>query len=296
MDQKEYVGTCYIGVVGPSTEIGICRDSIEAIARRPGDTGPHAIRATKGYDARDGHLNNFYYRTKHDFCLMLDHDMTYQRNTLERLRQYKRPYMTGLYMRRTYAPVYSVWYQPGDEWPLQPFVEVPDQTKLYELGASGWGCILVHRDVLTAMLPILKGEPWIIEDDMDVWPYDLPGVMGTLAGLRELVDTKAKVPVLRPALSRITETLEAEIRPLRGSKSPVGSDLRFPWYARAAGFPLMGDPGVRCGHVTEYPVSPDDFDNTPAEKITEIQAKIMESLARERQAIADGLAKLGEVE
>ena len=293
--KKEYTGTAYLGVVGPSSDIGICRDSISAIARRPGDTGPFPIRATKGYDARQAHLNTFYYETKHDFCLMLDHDMTYQRNTLERLRSHKRPYVTGRYMRRTFTPVHSVWYYYEENvWPQAPFLETPEEDKLYGLGASGWGCILVHRDVLTAMLPILKGEDWVLEDDMDIWPYNLSGVMGAIAGLRELVDTRAKVAVLRPALSRITETLEAEIRPLRGRKNPVGSDLRFPFYARAAGFLLVGDPTVKCGHVVNYPIKPSDYDLLPEERKEEMREDLRKRLEVERKGIVDGLASLGD--
>ena len=295
MSRKEYTGTCYIAVVGPETDIGVCRDSINAIHRRPGDVGVAAIRATKGYDARQAHLHTFYYETKHDFIFLADHDMTYAPDALERLRRHKLPYVTGLYMRRTFAPVYPVWYHAGAAWPLAPFLDIPEQGKLYDLGGSGWGCILLHRDVLTAMLPLLKGEDWVIEDDMDVWPYDLGVIMGALAGLRELVDTNARMPILRPALAQLTETLTAEIRSLRGSKSPVGSDLRFPWYARASGFPLIGDPAVRCGHVIQYPVSADDFEATSEDKAAELKEKMHESLAEQRKNIKDGLDKLGEV-
>ena len=77
MKQREYTGTVYVGVVGGDTESGECRDSIEKIYLRPGDEGPIFYRATKGYEARQLHLNNWIEKTVHPFMLLLDHDMVF---------------------------------------------------------------------------------------------------------------------------------------------------------------------------------------------------------------------------
>jgi hypothetical protein len=257
---KRYVGSTYIGVVGGDLEYGVCRDSITKMLRNPDDAAPRYVRATKGYEARQMHLNSFI-ESKHDYLLMLDHDMIYAPETLERLRGHGLPYVTGAYMRRQFEPVMApVWfdYNPRGLWPHQPATTVPD--KLTKVGASGWGCILVHREVILAVRDILKGEAEVIEDDMDIWPYDLERLMRLKKMVREAVEADERAVELRLwALNEVDEVLAEEIRPLRGTNDPVGSDIRFPFFARAAGFPLWLDPEVTPGHVLHYPLRPDDF-------------------------------------
>ncbi len=257
MATKKYKGSCYIGVVGSETENGQCRDSIEAITKRDGDIGPVFIRATKGYEARQTHLNNWYYRSKKPFILFLDHDMIFPNDTLERMRGHGLPYVSGWYPRRM-IPTLPIWFdnnEPGT-MPMRPMTAIPQDKALYQIGASGWGCILMHRDVVTAVKKVLKGEPEIIEDDMDIYPYDLNKTSGAIKGLREEYNRKA--PITSNVLAHI-ETLEREIIPLRGVKDTVGSDIRFPFYAKLAGFQLWGDSGVKCSHVANYPIRFDDY-------------------------------------
>jgi hypothetical protein len=254
MPAKKYKGSCYIGVVGSEMENGQCRDSIEAIQKRDGDAGPYFIRATKGYEARQMHLNKWYDGTKHAFMLLLDHDMIFPRDTLEHLRKHGLPYVSGYYMRRT-IPTAPIWFDNNDtgRMPMRPMTAIPADNMLYPIGASGWGCILMHRDVVTATRKILKGEPEIIEDDMDVWPYDLPSVLnGTEA-----------------------------IKPLRGVKDIVGSDIRFPFYAKQAGFQLWGDSGVRCMHMAQYPIKFEDYAMQNGLAIRDLSIKIQDMNAKE---------------
>ena len=235
----DYEGSVYIAVAENFMEYGACRDSIEKIVRREGDTAPQYKRHTKGYESRQEHLNNWYHTTQHPFILFLDGDMIFEPDTLERLRAHKKPYVSGFYMRRQVRPALPVWYEqhaPG-VFPLRPLTWLLEENKTKQRSASGWGCILIHRDVVTATRKILKGEPEIIEDDMDVYPYDLDAV---LAG-------------------------KEQIRPLRKIKHDiVGSDIRFPFYARLAGFDLIGDTGVKPKHMTTYGVGLDDWMNQPA--------------------------------
>lgn len=263
MTDKQYTGSVYIAVVGSENEPGICRDSIENIARRAKDTRPQFIRATKGYEARQMHLNKWYNETKHPFIFFLDHDMLFPPFALERLRAHKKPYVSGFYMRRTIRPVYPVWFEQGQPgvMPMRPLTAVLERDKTYPIGASGWGCMLIHRDVIAAMKPILKGEPEIIEDDMDVYPYDM----------KEVIAGREK------------------IQPLRGVKDTVGSDIRFPFYARLAGFDLMGDTGVCCEHVTNYPISIDDWLNMPAYGMRDISLAVNEEDRRERERLGKAI-------
>lgn len=257
--------TVYTGVVGPSMDYSQGWQSIVNMRRRPGDAMPRFINATKGYEARQLHINSFMEST-HEWLLMLDHDMIFAPDTLERLLAHGVPFVSGLYMRRAWAPMAPVWFLPGDEWPMMPWVDNPERGRLHELGGSGWGCILLHREVITNTRPLLKGEPEVIEDDMDIWPYDLDRVMAALA----VGDIDA---------------LRDEIRPLRGDKSGVvGSDIRFPFFARQAGYTLWGDPDVRPKHIVHYPLSPDDYNGVKPADLVQRKIDVETEIGLRREA------------
>jgi hypothetical protein len=262
----KYEGTVYLGAVGSEIENGECRDSVDAITMRAGDEFHGVIRATKGYEARQTHLNRFM-AGKCDFILLLDSDMIFPNDTLEKLRSHGLPFVSGLYLRRRFDPLCPVWFEQGasGEMPMRIFTRIPEPNTLYKLGASGWGCILIHRDVITATREILKGEPEIIEDSMEVYPYDL-------------------AKVLRG---------EEKIKPLRGKKDTVGSDIRFPFFARLAGFELYGDSGVRCQHMLNYPLDVRDYEiGMTTEHLAALNKNIDAEFEEERADIARRLAEL----
>jgi hypothetical protein len=187
------------------------------------------------------------------------------------------------------APVWFDYGQAG-VMPMAPYTGVPMPNTLYKIGASGWGCILVHRDVITAMKPILKGEDEIIEDDMDVFPYDLGRVMKAIKNL----EYAANNPVIPNDLDVREQIaiLKQEIRPLRALKDPVGSDIRFPFYARLAGFDLYGDSGVMCEHVLNYPLSPADYINQSAANVRDVTMAIRLQVQGEVERIQKATAEL----
>ena len=277
-------------MVGAENENDECRDTIDHMHRNAGDSMPQYIRATKGYEARQTHLNNWYEANEHPFILLLDRDMAFSEDTLTRLRSHKLPYISGLYMRRRYAPLAPVWFNYNHklEMPMIPFTDVPSPNTLYKLGASGWGCILLHRDVITAVRPILKGEPEIIEDDMDVYPYDLKRVMDAIHAL----DRGITEGMTRGEAQRNIAVLKEEIRPLRGLKDSVGSDIRFPFYARMAGFDLYGDSGVMCKHMLNYPLSPEDYLGQSAAAVRDVALAIRNDVTREYERVQKATAEL----
>lgn len=289
MTAKKYTGSCYIGVVVSETEYGPARDSIDALIRRKKDEGPYFNRGTKGYESRQTHLNNWYDGTKHPFLLLLDHDMIFPANTLERLRAHKQPFVSGFYMRRTVNPVLPVWYEQGEPgvMPLKPMTAALEKDKTYPLGASGWGCMLIHRDVIAATRKLLKGEPEIIEDDMDIFPYDLKKL---LRARQYVVDASKGKAMDEKQVQFVLETFVNEIRPLRGVKDVVGSDLRFPFFAQLAGFPLMGDTGVMCHHVANYPVGIDDWLNQPLWNMRDLSLYINEENRNEQERLRKATA------
>ena len=269
---KEYTGSCYIGWVGPEGENGECRDSIEHLILDRGDSFPVPVRATKGYEARNIHFERWLTKTEHPFMLLLDHDHVFPPDTLRRLRSHKLPYVSGHYLRRRYEPIAPVWFEPfSGSWPFKPFMKDPERGKLHELGASGWGCILIHRDVALAVQALLHHEPLVLEDDMDIWAYDLDKLIAALRILNGLQNGEIKEDGAR-AFRVAVKTLNENIRPLRGVKDPAGSDIRFPFYAKQAGYTLWGDPDVRVPHMLNYPLSPDDYSGqTEESKLTEAE-------------------------
>lgn len=287
----------YIAVVGPEIEYGVCRDSLNNIARRPGDSYPKFVRATKGYEARNQHMVDWLNKTNLDWALFLDHDMVYPPDTLERLRNHNVPFVSGYYMRRRYDPIAPVWFKPPPKhvWPMEPWMEDPELGKLHKLGGSGWGCVLLHRKVALAVQEILKGEYLVAEDHMAIWPYDLPRVMSAIHGLEDLVNGGTDIPArtLRSALKEYQQALTEEIKPLRGKKdSYIGSDLRFPFFAKEAGYQLMGDPDVRIGHLIYYPVHPNDFSGMAEGMRAEMKKRTRKTVVRHRRSIKSYLNNL----
>jgi hypothetical protein len=214
--------------------------------------------------------------------LLLDGDEIYRPDVLEKLRAHKLSYVCAYTLRRRWAPLVPLWFKPAGRhaWPREPWTGVPESGKLHELGGSGWGGVLIHRDVAEAVRPLLKGEPFVIEDDMDVWPYDLARVMAAIRGLRTLTTETISLTqeTLRRSMEEYTQVLEEEIRPLRILKDHVGSDVRFPFFAREAGYVLMGDPDTRAEHIINYPLNPDDYDGQPPEKMQEMVDEMSKKL------------------
>lgn len=253
----------YIGVTGGDVIPVSAALSIFAITRQPGDSIPQFGIGTKGYTTRQIHFNLFM-ESQHDAMLLLDHDMIFAPDTLERLRGHGRPFVSGYYLRRNHNPIAPVWNEPfSGQWPLVPWLTDPERGVLHRVGSSGWGCIYIEREVVVKTRAILRGEPDVIEDDMDVWPYDLAAV---LRG-------------------------EEQLRPLRGDKSIIiGSDIRYPFYALAAGYQLYGDPDVRPAHILDYPLSPDDFGGVSVSQVDALRRATMAHLADERAMLAEVLA------
>lgn len=288
--KNNYTGSAYIGIVGPDAEYGQCRDSIESIVRRPADSALHYIRATKGYEARQAHINNFI-EGKHDFAFLMDSDMVYRPDTLERLRQHGLPYVSGFYMRRNFDILAPVWYRPfrNGKFPVEPWIGIPERGKLHKLGASGWGCILVHRDVVLGVRGLLKGEWEVLEDDMDVWPYDLEKIYEALNWMQKHIDNGLMSPL---AFQDYVNVIKDELRPLRCDRDRVGSDIRFPFFAYHAGFQLYGDPDISCGHVVNYPLSLGEYAAVPLERITEGAKKQRRQHNKQRRYIEEQRKKV----
>ena len=249
LDSAPYLdGTAYIGVAGSEGGLIEAFMSVMEIARRPGDALQAFSVGTKGIEMRERNINAFL-DSEHDFLLMLDSDMAIPPDALERLRSHGLPFVSGYYARRRADTVNHIWYEddPAFRWPMAWFRGDPQPGHLYRLGATGFGCLLIHRSVFEAVRKLIKSEPFCLQHDMAVWPYDLEEVQ---AGRESL-------------------------RTLRGQgHGDVGADIRFCFYARQAGFTLWGDPAVACGHFVNYPLGIQDWRTMTAQQKAERAAMI----------------------
>jgi hypothetical protein len=278
----------YIAISGNEIEYTDARDSIQLIQRRDGDSLLNFARATKGYESRQQHIDNFL-DTDFDYILFLDGDQVFPRHTLERLRLHGLPFVSGFYPRRRYDVIAPVWYEPyTGELPLKPWTAPLEPDRVYQIGASGWGCILVHRDVILGVRRLLKGEWEVLEDDMDVMPYDLAAIMGAIRGLRAAVQGRAN------EIESHVATLEREIVPFSYSKQPVGSDIRFAVFAHLAGYPLYGDTGVDARHVVNYPLGLGDYARYHAANGERFTEQVNSGYDHERAEYAAERARVGD--
>lgn len=274
--------TVYIAISGAEIEYPSARDSIQLIVTRPGDSSLNFVRSTKGYESRQLHINNFL-QTKHDYILFLDADQVFPQNTLERLRSHGLPLVSGFYTRRRYDVIAPVWYEPfTGKLPLTIWHKPLEPDKLYEIGASGWGCLLVHRDVIVSVKEFCKGEWVVLEDDMDVLPYDLAKIMAAIRGLRALEYIPSwEIERKLNEFERHLHTLETEIVPFGCSKEPVGSDIRFGVFAKMVGYQMHGDTGVNARHIVDYPLGLGDYARYVAANGDVLSERVMKSVSDE---------------
>lgn len=241
----------YIGIVGPTTISVNAVLSIGNILRQPEDSSPRFTQATKGYEGRQLHINRFLDETDHSHILLLDHDMIFPEDTLERLRAHEVDFVSGYYLRRRIAPMVSVWYEEFDgNYPMMPYMNLPPKDQLVPLGGSGWGCSLMSRKMLEDIRENhLHGQWEICEVPMNVWPDG------------------------------------SSCRP--GNLNPIGSDLRFPMIALRAGYQLWGDANVAPTHEITYQLSLSDIEQTPAEILqkwrTMVEADVEKLRLKENQ-------------
>jgi len=160
----------YLACVGAVSNPTLAVASIERIWRRPGDSLPIYKSWTTGTVARQLQVDAFL-ESEHDHIFMLDADMEYPANCLERLREHKLPVVSGLYMRRSAAEIMpAAWEEPPtvDEFPIVPMLDYAKDA-LIPTAAVGHGFVLARRDVVEAIRDFYAPWPMMVRTPMPEW-------------------------------------------------------------------------------------------------------------------------------
>jgi len=143
-------------VAGVSSEYQYTRGvlAFRSLKVRPGDTMATHSGAT-GLAARKACCSEFLSKKDFDALLMLDMDMDYPADILERLREHDKDIVCGHYYRRQLNPMMSlVELSPDGTWPYVPILDPPKEG-LHEIACAGFGCVLIKREVIEAVAKTL---------------------------------------------------------------------------------------------------------------------------------------------
>lgn len=185
------------------------------------------VRAGANLSApRNDMVRKFLTTSNADWLWILDSDMVFQPNTLERLLEHadpvKAPIVGGLCFSIDNGMLHPTLFGlDGDD--VNPdvirFDEFPEDT-MFQVAATGTGCLLVHRSVFEAVL--------VFE------PPGRPGQVG-----------------FNPAFPWFQET--------EHNGKPVGEDITFCWRAGLCGFPVHVNTGVHVGHIKDRMLSHEEY-------------------------------------
>ncbi len=201
------------------------RDVVLHHLQQAGQYAGHTASSSVRVDQNRNLCVEGFLKSKADYLLFLDDDMTFPPDVGVRLASHGKDIVAGLYFQRGQEQVYPHWYRsigPGsdaygqtgelyrslDETVYRLFRDAPyhddamtrEGKDLVPLDAAGTGCVLIHRRVLETM-----PAPWF------------------------------------------------------RTEGAVNGDLHFFTKARALGFEVWGDPGVTCGHYRYSPIGVGTF-------------------------------------
>ncbi len=143
-------------VAGASSEYQYTKGvlAFRALKLRPGDRAATHYGAT-GLVARKALCSEFLRHKEFDALMMLDLDMDYHPDILERLRFHDEDIVAGHYYRRQLDPAMSlVETSPDGTWPYMPMLD-PPREGLHEIACAGFGCVLIKRAAIEAVAKTL---------------------------------------------------------------------------------------------------------------------------------------------
>ena len=148
----------FLGGVSSEYAHGGCVESFLNIRLRPGDGRKYQWR-TRGDVARTELCEEFLQRKEFDALFLADVDMLFNPDCLEQLRSHDLHIVGGHYFRRRFNPMISI-AETGD-YPGIPLWDIPDDG-LIEVSNSGFGCLLIKREVLESIQKTLEPKEPIL--------------------------------------------------------------------------------------------------------------------------------------
>lgn len=169
-------------------------------------------------------LVDAFANTHCDWLWMVDDDMTFQPDVLDRLIEAahptERPMVGALCFiggegSRVRPTLYNFTSEDGD---MEHVMDYPPDT-LVKIGSTGAACVLIHRSVFAAM----KAKYGVLPDGRkNAYPWFQEGLVNKHGG-------------------------------------PYGEDAAFFMKASALGFQLHVHTGIKCGHLKTYEVNEEMF-------------------------------------
>jgi hypothetical protein len=156
-----------IFVAGVSSELQYARgvNSFRSIQINKGDIAALHYGAT-GLTARKALCSEFLSKKEFDAIALMDLDMDFPVDTIQKLREHDLDMVTGHYYRRQYSPMVSIIdLITDDTWPHVPLLDVP-KSGLHEIASTGMGCVIIKRHVIEAVAETLPP----FEHPFDVGP------------------------------------------------------------------------------------------------------------------------------
>jgi len=141
-----------IFVAGVSSELQYTKgiNSFRSVQTNKGDVVALHYGAT-GLAARKALCSEFLSKTEFDAIALMDLDMDFPVNTIQKLREHDLDMVSGHYYRRQLDPMASIVDLITDEtWPHIPIMDVP-KSGLHEIASTGMGCVLIKRHVIEAV-------------------------------------------------------------------------------------------------------------------------------------------------
>jgi len=101
-----------------------------------------------------------------DYILMLDSDVIPPKDAILRLMRHNLPIVSGVYHRRSNPAGIPVMMKPVGQW----VIDYP-KNALIEVDVVGAGMLLIRRDVLEDLQPVMPGKHWFY------WGVDMQGLL-----------------------------------------------------------------------------------------------------------------------
>ena len=198
-------------LAGTSCVFGLKRDAGDVLM----------IRAfTRGDQSRTALWEDFR-ASDANWILFVDGDQEIPDYALRRLLSHKKKCVSALYFRRQMDPCVPIAFQndPTFQWPMMPLYNYPRGNHLIKCGATGFGCWLIHRQVLLDAHKAMCDEIG----------YDVPLIS------------------------------DGQMKEVVGDNRRIGADLRLCYYIRRAGHDVWLDCGMPIGHYMDYAIGEEDY-------------------------------------